>query len=79
MQRHLRTHCLGAADDLAFFKRLELKAHLLLCRHCQSYSRQIAALGRGARGLVGATEPTSDELRNLEDAICQRICDDQSR
>jgi len=67
----------GGADELNFWQRLELKTHLLLCRHCQSYAHQIASLGKGARGLLRTNEPTAAELQRLEDAICQRLCDDR--
>jgi hypothetical protein len=64
----------GDSENMGVMKRLELRLHLLMCRHCQSYSRQIKALGVGARRLVGAQEPTSEELLHLENAICDRIC-----
>jgi hypothetical protein len=34
-----------------------------MCRHCQGYANQIKALGDGARRLVGAREPSSEELQ----------------
>lgn len=64
----------GEAEDLGFFKRLELRLHLLMCRHCNNYSRQIQALGTGARRLIRTQEPTQDELQHLENEICDKIC-----
>ena len=64
----------GSADELGFMKRLELRMHLAMCRHCQGYANQIKSLGAGARRLVGANEPTSEELQKLENEICDKIC-----
>lgn len=64
----------GEVDDLGFMKRLELRMHLLMCRHCQNYVSQIKALGDGARRLMQQRGPTSDELQHLEKEICDKIC-----
>jgi len=65
----------GEVDEFGFLKRMELRMHLLMCRHCQNYARQIGALGVGARRLFGAKEPTAEELQRLENEICDKICD----
>ncbi len=62
------------AEDLGFMKRFELRLHLMMCKHCQNYADQIKALGRGARRMVGAQEPSSEDLQKLEDEICDKIC-----
>ena len=62
------------SDELGFMKRLEIRLHLMMCRHCNRYAQQIKALGAGARRLVGAQEPTAAELRQLENEICDKIC-----
>ena len=64
----------GAVDDLGFMKRMELRLHLAMCRHCQGYAHQIKALGDGARRLVSSKEPTAEELQDLENEICEKIC-----
>ncbi len=64
----------SAAEELGFMKRLELRLHLLMCRHCHNYADQIKALGDGARRLMGGREPTRDELKHLENEICDKIC-----
>ncbi len=63
----------GAGDDAGFMKRLELRMHLMMCRHCQGYAQQIKALGEGARRLIGTEEPTAEELQQLEDEICDKL------
>ncbi len=64
----------GDAEELGFLKRLELRLHLMMCRHCQGYADQIKALGAGTRRLMGAREPTAEELQHLENEICDKIC-----
>jgi len=64
----------GEVDEVGFLKRMELRLHLLMCRHCQGYAQQIRSLGDGARRLVGAKEPTAAELQHLENEICDKIC-----
>ena len=64
----------GHVEELGFMKRLEMRLHLMMCRHCQGYAQQIKALGDGARRMVGAKEPTPEELQHLENEICDKIC-----
>ena len=67
------SHLVASGDvaELGFMKRLELRVHLAMCRHCAAYVRQIHALGNGIRNLTGASEPSSDELQQLENHICE--------
>ena len=70
------THLIASDDyqDMGFMQRLEMRMHLLMCRHCLSYMKQMRAIGKGARQLVGGREPTNEELDQLEKEICTRIC-----
>jgi len=63
-----------AYGDLGFMKRLELRMHLMMCRHCLGYFKQMQASGNGARRLMGKDEPTAEELSRLEREICAKIC-----
>lgn len=64
-----------AAVDGALSDRLRVKLHLLFCRHCRGYARQLHAIGDASRGLWGGGECTEDEegLRRLEGAILRDI------
>ena len=62
-----------ASETAGWRQRLSIKLHLLLCRYCRRYSRQIEAIGSAARVVFGPgpTEPkTRDRLR---DSILERI------
>lgn len=54
-------------------KRLRVKVHLLLCRHCRSYARQLAAIGDAVRRFSGKEPRPSPEL---EEAILRRCLKD---
>jgi hypothetical protein len=60
---------LVASDAIAhagLFRRLELRMHLLMCRHCRNYVRQIGLIGAGARALWGAMAPCEEDVAALE-------------
>lgn len=61
-----------ASDEFAnagWRRRLGMRLHLLLCKHCRCYRRQVEALGGAVRKISGqAPEPST----GLEDAIVQR-------
>ncbi len=63
----------GDADDMSLMKRMELRLHLMMCNHCRNYVRQIKTLGAMTRRLIGAREPSSKELQQLEDSICTEL------
>lgn len=63
----------GAAAELGFLKRLELRLHLAVCRRCAAYARRIRTLGAGMRKLAGIDEPSNAELENLEHRICDHL------
>jgi anti-sigma factor ChrR (cupin superfamily) len=57
--------------------RAGLRVHLMMCRHCRAYARQIRALGVLVRRLCIEQEPDQTDLRRLETGILDRI--DQRR
>ncbi len=70
---------LVAADEIeefGFMKRMELKFHLFMCRHCRNYVAQIRSLGQGARDIASADGPGQDQLEKIEKKICHHICND---
>ena len=48
----------GALDD-AWSRRLALRLHLLMCRHCRRYARQLRAIAVAARSLWRESEDPS--------------------
>lgn len=60
-----------ASDDLAsagWRRRLAVRLHLLLCRHCRCYAGQLAAIGDATRNLQ--QDPGS--LQDLEQTLLER-------
>ena len=55
-----------ALDDLAWGRRLALRVHLLMCRHCRRYARQLRAIGAAARSLWGEESVDPSTLEGLE-------------
>jgi hypothetical protein len=54
-------------------QRLGLRLHLMMCRHCREYARQIRALGVLSRLVCAEDEPDEAHLRRLEVTILDRI------
>ncbi|HHN75189.1 MAG TPA: zf-HC2 domain-containing protein [Acidobacteria bacterium] len=50
-------------EDAPWRTRLAVRFHLLLCRHCRNYSRQLAAITWAARRLAGRKDEPLDELQ----------------
>ena len=70
---------LTASDRLAsagFRQRLAVRMHLLMCRHCRRYARQLRAVARAARELARGTEPTPVRAA-LEARLLEAIRDRQ--
>jgi hypothetical protein len=60
-------------------RALEMRLHLLLCRHCRRYARQVRALGGLARRLCLSAEPDEERLRELEARILRALDEEDSR
>ncbi len=56
-------------DDLTWGRRLALRVHLLMCRHCRRYARQLRAIGAAARTLWREESVDPSTLERLERGI----------
>jgi hypothetical protein len=54
-------------------RRWAVKFHLLMCRHCRRYSRQIESIGTAARGFFGTEHSESGSRERLRNSILDRI------
>lgn len=59
-----------ASDELTrqpWHKRLGVRMHLLMCRHCRAYAEQMRAIGRSVRDLYAnsGAEARVDELLEI--------------
>ena len=61
-------------EDFGFMKRMEIKFHLFMCKHCRDYAGQIRSIGQGAKKMAAEAEPDQEQLRRLENEICGKIC-----
>ena len=61
----------GGLPDAPFMRRLEIRMHLAMCRHCRAFRRQIETIARAARvaGLAFERELPQD----FESTIVQRL------
>ncbi len=61
-----------ASDELAaagWARRLSVRLHLLMCRHCTRYAAQLRAIGASARKALHPSEPPTATLHRLERGI----------
>jgi predicted anti-sigma-YlaC factor YlaD len=62
-----------ASDDLPrrpWHERLAVRLHLLMCRHCRRYVKQLAGIASAVRGLYREKPPSTD---SLEKSILESI------
>jgi hypothetical protein len=69
------SHVLASEEPVSpgWRQRLSVKLHLLMCRHCRRYSRQIQAVGDAARQIF--TDSTEDQTsrERLRNSILDQI------
>lgn len=65
-----------ASDELptaGWRRRLSIKFHLLMCRHCRRYFRQIEAIGSATRGAIGRDRLDPAVRERLRSSILDRL------
>lgn len=71
----------GRMETAGWRRRLSIRLHLLMCRHCRRYSRQIEAIGGAARRLLGRDQLDPGSHERLRSSILQQLSgapDDES-
>lgn len=63
----------GALADAPVRRRLAVRLHLMLCRHCLRYARQIRAIGSAARELLARPSGERESLERLRYGLLGRI------
>lgn len=69
----------GEAERLGWFKRLELRLHLMMCHHCRRYAEQVRALGQLAHQVWGPHTRDEADLARLEERILREGLGGHSR
>ena len=67
---------LVASDAIAragFFRRLQFRLHLMMCRHCRNYARQVGLIGAAARRILGATDDDAATAARLEAEVLRTV------
>lgn len=67
-----------ASDQLTaggFMKRVSVALHLMICKHCSRFKRQIQQLGSAARRIAKATdlEKAGPEGESLEARVLRKL------
>lgn len=63
----------GALAEAPIRQRLGARLHLMMCRHCLRYARQMRALGSAARELLARPRGEHESLERLRDELLGRI------
>lgn len=67
-------HMLASEEDLSLMKRTEVRMHLLMCKHCSNYNKQLIFLKNGIRKLFKQKTAVDDEkIKNLENEVVKKI------
>ena len=65
---------LSSDQELSFRQKLELRVHLLLCKHCSSYSKQLKVLVLQLKqNFKEITKTESKHIQELENKILNDI------
>ena len=66
-----RLHSTGGLSNAPLSRKLGVRMHLAMCRHCRAFRRQIEALARAAREAAVAFE--RELPQDFESRIVQRL------
>jgi len=67
-----------AGDELAgagWRRKLSVRLHLLMCRHCRSYARQLESIGAVAREVFGTMPEDEEIVARLRRTVLEQIPD----
>jgi len=59
-------------SDATRSRRLAVRIHLLMCRHCRAYASQLRTLAAASRKLARGLVPDVKHLADLERSISRR-------
>lgn len=63
----------GELDQVGFWRRIPVRVHLWLCRHCSRLARQMEALRAGARTMAGSHDKEKTGDKSLEERILRKL------
>lgn len=64
----------SSEEELPLIQRVELRMHLLKCKHCSNYVKQLELMKSGFRNLFRKLDEVEDsKIRSLEKKILEKI------
>jgi hypothetical protein len=63
----------GELESSSLRKRLKVRLHLFMCKHCSGYLRQIRASGERTRSVLGGGGEETSVADRLEETILKGI------
>ncbi len=62
-----------AIRNAGFTERLPVSLHLIMCRHCRNYARQIRAIGKATRNVFTSLSRDPNTLDRLKNRIIRKL------
>lgn len=67
-------YILASKEEISLLKKTELRMHLLMCKHCSNYNKQLLFLEKGVKKLLKTkTDIDTSNLENLKKEIIEKI------
>ena len=60
-------------EDAPWTRRLAVRFHLLMCRHCRRYRAQLQAIGAMEREMFGGQSGEEETLERLRKSILDKV------
>ena len=61
----------GRLSEAPLVRRLGVRLHLAMCRHCRAFRRQVSAMARAARAAAAVLE--AEPPRDFESTLVERL------
>lgn len=64
----------SSEEDLSIMRKTELRMHLLMCKHCANYNKQLKLLKNGMHKLFRhKTSVDNEKIKNLENEVLKKV------
>jgi len=65
---------ISSSQDLSIFQKMELKMHLLMCKHCLVYMKHLKMVKDGVKSLLFHKSKSQDEtVKKIEDQVIEKF------
>jgi len=65
---------IAESENLSFFKRAEIRTHLLMCKHCSAYAKHLKYMREGFKQLFSnITQTDPEQIKKIEDQVLKRF------